>query len=158
MATTDAERPTAPPPDRLFVDANVLVFALLPKTANHAAAVAALDAAERAGAELWVSPQVVRELLVQLTRRGPGRKGEPVKPPDAADAVAALLTKFQIAAETAAVTAELLTLLRTDEPEGKSIHDANLVATMLAHGITRLLTHNVSDFKRYPPRVTVEAL
>jgi predicted nucleic acid-binding protein len=28
-------------------------------------------------------------------------------------------------------------------------HDANIVATMLAHGITRLLTFNVADFRRF---------
>jgi hypothetical protein len=31
---------------------------------------------------------------------------------------------------------------------GKQIHDANIVATMLAHGLRRLLTHNVKDFQR----------
>jgi predicted nucleic acid-binding protein len=29
------------------------------------------------------------------------------------------------------------------------VHDANLVATMLAHGITRLLTFNAADFRRF---------
>ena len=32
---------------------------------------------------------------------------------------------------------------------GKQIHDANIVATMLAYNIPCLLTHNVKDFKRF---------
>ncbi len=32
---------------------------------------------------------------------------------------------------------------------GKQVHDANIAATMLAHGITRLLTFNVADFQRF---------
>ncbi len=32
---------------------------------------------------------------------------------------------------------------------GKQAHDANLVATMLVHGVDRLLTFNGDDFKRF---------
>ncbi len=38
---------------------------------------------------------------------------------------------------------------------GKQAHDANLVATMLVHGVRRLLTFNGDDFKRY---VSVEVI
>jgi len=32
---------------------------------------------------------------------------------------------------------------------GKQAHDAHLVAAMIAHGVTHLLTFNEADFKRY---------
>ena len=32
---------------------------------------------------------------------------------------------------------------------GKQVHDANIVATMLTHGETRLLTFNGADFHRF---------
>lgn len=32
---------------------------------------------------------------------------------------------------------------------GKQIHDANIVATMIAYRIEYLLTHNVVDFERF---------
>ena len=32
---------------------------------------------------------------------------------------------------------------------GKQAHDANLLATMLVHGVKQLLTFNGADFKRY---------
>jgi len=35
----------------------------------------------------------------------------------------------------------------------KQIHDANIAATMLAHGERRLLTLNVKDFRRYGERI-----
>ena len=41
---------------------------------------------------------------------------------------------------------------------GKQVHDANIVATMLAHGIPRLLTHNVTDFTRFAAIIAVEPL
>jgi hypothetical protein len=39
---------------------------------------------------------------------------------------------------------------------GKKAHDARLVAAMLAHGLSRLLTFNVSDFARYPGITVLE--
>ena len=33
--------------------------------------------------------------------------------------------------------------------KGKNGHDARLVAAMIVHGIERLLTFNVADFRRY---------
>jgi predicted nucleic acid-binding protein len=33
---------------------------------------------------------------------------------------------------------------------GVQVHDARLVAAMKAHGVTRILTINVTDFSRYP--------
>ena len=145
-----------PQPARLFVDLNVLIFASRPHAANHAAAVAALETAEAAGDELWISRQVVREFLVNLTRPG----GVEVSHSVAADLAQGLMSRFTVADETAEVTDRLLDLLRTVGFRGKNVHDANVVATMLAHGVPRLLTHNVKDFARYGAAglVAVEAL
>ena len=41
---------------------------------------------------------------------------------------------------------------------GKQVHDANIVATMLAHGIDMLLTLNVDDFKRFEDKITLISL
>jgi hypothetical protein len=38
---------------------------------------------------------------------------------------------------------------------GKQVHDTNIVATMLTHGVNRLLTHNVADFVRFSQEITV---
>jgi len=43
-----------------------------------------------------------------------------------------------------------LTLVKTHDIKGKKVHDARLVATMHAHGVTFLLTFNTDDFKGYP--------
>jgi predicted nucleic acid-binding protein len=40
-------------------------------------------------------------------------------------------------------------LVRQYRVMGVAVHDAQLVATMLAHGINRILTLNVADFERY---------
>ena len=64
-------------------------------------------------------------------------------------------TVFHIADEDSAVTAELLHLLSSVPIGGKQIHDANIVATMLANQAGTLLTANVSDFDRFASLITV---
>ena len=51
------------------------------------------------------------------------------------------------------VTELLLDLCASAPVGGKQIHDANIVATMLAYGERRLLTLNASDFRRYEDRI-----
>ena len=49
----------------------------------------------------------------------------------------------------------LLQLASSIAINGKQIHDANVVATMQAYGVTRLLTHNAADFTRYISLITL---
>ena len=39
--------------------------------------------------------------------------------------------------------------------QGKQVHDARLVALMMAHGITHVLTLNAGDFARFPGIVEI---
>jgi hypothetical protein len=39
---------------------------------------------------------------------------------------------------------------------GRQVHDVNIVATMLEHGIYRLLTFNAADFKRFVGIIELE--
>jgi predicted nucleic acid-binding protein len=48
--------------------------------------------------------------------------------------------RFQLAEDGSTVREHLLTLLAGTSIAGKRVHDANLIATMLAYGITHLLT------------------
>ena len=65
--------------------------------------------------------------------------------------------RFWVVEDGPEVRARLLQLLAAYRVAGKQVHDANLVATMLAHGITRLLTFNAADFNRFADIITVES-
>lgn len=52
----------------------------------------------------------------------------------------------------------LVELMRSIEISGKQVHDAHIVATMQVHDIPRLLTYNVSDFKRFASLIEVVPL
>ena len=64
----------------------------------------------------------------------------------------------RVANETAEVTTQLLGLLKDYPTRGKQVHDANIVATMLAYDIDTLLTLNVDDFKRFEDKITLVSL
>ena len=46
-------------------------------------------------------------------------------------------------------------LARKHSVQGRQAHDARIVALMLAHNVTHLLTLNTADFSRYPEITTV---
>ncbi len=57
-----------------------------------------------------------------------------------------------------AVYAEWRRLVLAHQVFGKTAHDARLVAAMLVHGITHILTFNIPDFARYPNIVLLDPI
>ena len=53
---------------------------------------------------------------------------------------------------------QLLDLIARYGVRGRLVHDANIVATMLTHGIPRLLTFNARDFRRFGDLIEIMAL
>ena len=64
-----------------------------------------------------------------------------------------MLGAFDILEDGPRVSDTLLALCREVVVNSRQIHDANIVATMLAYGERRLLTFNVADFRRYGDRI-----
>jgi predicted nucleic acid-binding protein len=137
-----------------FVDTNILVYATQTGSAHSAAALALLGRMEANQAPLWISGQVLREYLAVVTR-SQGRL--PALPMAAAlERVRFFSQRFWIAEDGPEVRSRLLMLLATCPTAGKQVHDANIVATMLANGVTHLLTNNAADFRRFGTLITTE--
>lgn len=131
-----------------FVDTNVLIYATVGAAPLHQEARAALDEARRTDHDLWISRQVLREYIATVTRPQSYMRPLPIAAVQAA--VVRFQADFLIAEDSSAVTAQLLGLLATVPCGGKKVHDANIVATMLAHDIYTLITANTADFVRFP--------
>ncbi|MDX1962057.1 MAG: type II toxin-antitoxin system VapC family toxin [Pirellulales bacterium] len=142
--------------DPIFIDTNILVFATIPGSPFHRPAIQALHGIAQSGSVGWISRQVIREYLVQLTR--PGILPIPLSLTDLPGQINALQRIYQVANETPQVTLELLGFIQNGLAAGKQIHDANIVATCIAYKIPRLLTHNMADFKRYSSVLHIETL
>jgi predicted nucleic acid-binding protein len=122
----------------------------------HGDAARTIGEASSAGTRLAISTQVVREYLAVASRDAgtvtglPGTVG-------LANA-RAFSRGFDVLPETGAILDELLALVDRFHVSGRQVHDANIVATMQAHRIRRLLTRNVSDFVRFATLIEVMPL
>ena len=76
-----------------------------------------------------------------------------MRPAEAARDVEDLLDACDLLEDGSEVTDVLLKLCRTAFA-GRQVHDANIAATMLAHGENEILTFNVVDFVRFAPAIT----
>ncbi len=139
--------------DSWFVDTNVLVYANQSRSAYHADATTWLKEAEAAGAPLWISGQVLREDPSVVTRLQGDVAALPMA--IALDRVRLFAQRFWVAEDGPEVRARLFEVLAAYDVGGKQVHDANAVATMLTHGITRLLTFNAGDFSRFADIITL---
>ena len=146
MPTTIAE--LAVPPDRVMLDTNVLLAATDEARAEHGNALRIINDWPGAATTLYTSGQILREYLAVATRPQ-GKNGLGLKTADALGNVRAIRERTTLLAEDAGVADRLLGLLDGVTCGGRQVHDANVVATMLAHGVEAVVTMNVDDFSRF---------
>jgi predicted nucleic acid-binding protein len=137
-----------------IVDTNVLVHSAAAGSPEHTRARAALA---RLGSQgpVAVTRQVLREYLAATTR--PQSWSRALTLAEATADSDGFTRRFAVLEDGPAVWDALMVLTRRFNFGGKQVHDANIVATMLAHGETRLLTFNVPDFRRFDSVIEVVA-
>lgn len=131
--------------NRRFLDTNILLTACDADREQHQACRALIESALAGQGMLFASGQVFREYLVVATRPKKNN-GLGMKPKNALENVTYFRQCIQILAETVSVADRLNVLVGRYKLNGKRIHDANIVATMLEHGLTQLVTLNPKDF------------
>jgi predicted nucleic acid-binding protein len=128
--------------DPVFVDTNVLVYATRPSAAQHVAALTALTRLEGEGSALWVSPQVLREYLATVTR--PQATAAGLTMATAIADVRNFRLPLMLPRSCRVALDRLLDLLAAHRGSGRQVHDTNIVATVIEHGIRRSLTFNAA--------------
>jgi len=155
MATRAAD--LVAPPARAMLDTNVLLAATDEGRAQHDQALRIVNDWPGRGTTLYTSGQIMREYLAVATR--PAEKnGLGMRLADALANVRAFRARTSLLAEDGKVADRLLTLLDDIACGGKQIHDANVVATVLVHGIETIVTINVVDFTRFERQVRLVGL
>ncbi len=116
---------------------------------QHTLVVAAIDRLIADGADLCYVPQNIVELWNVLTRpKAVNGFGLTVAE---ADREASLLEQqFTLLPDNARVHEVWRRLVVEHGVSGKQVHDTRLVAAMIVHGVTHLLTLDTADFTRYP--------
>jgi predicted nucleic acid-binding protein len=139
MVTTDASP--------VFLDTNVLVYSVIPESPRCLESRRLIERLEEQDCELWISRQVLREFFAVVSR--PKVLATQATQAEIQAVLRSLERRYCLAEENSLVTEQLFLLLDQVSVGGRQIHDANIVATMLAFDIRRLATYNVSDFRRF---------
>jgi predicted nucleic acid-binding protein len=140
----------------VFLDTSLVVAATVELHPSHRAAAEFVDELVSETGHVCISPQICREFLVVLTRQPVSGRVFGID-----EAVAALevwITGCILLDENEAVIRECLSLVRRHGVLGKQIHDCNIVATMKAHRVRRLVTRNPADFKRFQEEISILAV
>jgi predicted nucleic acid-binding protein len=134
----------------ILLDTNVLVRLAQDTSPLHAIAKSSVDAWQRHGESLHIVPQNLYEFWVVCTRpAGSPHNGLGLTIAQAEAERSRALSLFTFLPDTSAVYTEWERLVVSQQVKGKNAHYARLVAAMMAHGITHLLTFNLPDFSRY---------
>lgn len=129
-----------------LLDTNVLLRSSDPNSPLQALADASVTQLLERSAQLYITSQNIIEFWVVATRpatvNGLGWTVEQTR-----TEIEQILSQFPQLEETPQIFPHWFNLVTSYQLQGKRVHDARLVAVMLAHGVTHLLTFNPDDFR-----------
>lgn len=137
----------------VFIDANILVAASSNRAPFHEPAAKLLNELHGSRAPLWISRQVLREVAATLSRLQSWMPG--LSPDLLVPQLNRYLKLYKVAEESADSSAHLFQFISDGRASGRQVHDANIVAVMLANRVGRLATLNGKDFARYGEEIQV---
>jgi predicted nucleic acid-binding protein len=132
---------------RYLLDTNVLLRVADIGDKDHLTASNAVATLIRNGDELFIATQNIIEFWAIGTR--PANVNGVGWDPSRVAEVASFLAQFPLLEERPNILETWLDLVSRYRVSGKTVHDARLVALMLIHGVSNVLTFNVADFVRY---------
>ena len=133
---------------KFLVDTNILSRLAQPTHRQHATARNALESLRLANHHGFVVPQVFYEFWVVGTRPI-AQNGLGLSIEEVAAELAAIKKLFRLFRDERTIFEKWEQLVESHGISGKPAHDARLVAAMMRHGLTHILTFNAQDFTRY---------
>lgn len=157
MQLTDGKICMTTTGDKLcFLDTNILVYASNSISPWHHFAKEKIRTLLSEKFRLFISPQILREYVSVASRSIGAEKPAPWEM--ILNNCEYFQNHFTLLDEGRHTVIELMHLLSKIPSAGKHVHDANIVATMLAHHVPNLLTLNTGDFTRYSGLIHVFSL
>lgn len=136
-----------------LLDTNILLRTISPNDPMHIETIAAIDILNASREQVIIAPQNLIELWNVCTRPAE-RNGLGFTPAKTKAEVDRLKKLFIFIPDTPAIFPEWERLVTTYEVKGTKVHDTRLVAFMLVHRLSQILTFNVKDFRRFSPEIT----
>ncbi|GEM_PF-1176971 len=135
---------------QVFVDTNILYYATNPADPFGTQALARMKDLLSDENMLIISGQILRE-YANVSIREASKDGKPMTEAiaDALHNIQIFMRDFVVLHDNIEVLLQWLKLLPSLLTP-KDVFDCNIAATMETNGIRHILTHNVSDFNRFP--------
>lgn len=130
------------------LDTNILLRLAEPSDPEYPAVRTAVETLAMSGETLVITAQNVTEFWNVCTRPVE-RNGFGLTPAQTDERVALLEARFRRLPDSDEVYSHWRRLVVAHSVSGVQVHDARLVAAMLAHGVPRILTLNPRDFHRF---------
>ncbi len=134
---------------RYLADSNILLRLSKPDDHDYSVVRAAVDSLWAAGADLCYTSQNLAEFWNVCTRPA-DRNGFGLSIAEADRRATLIEADLVLLPDNELIHHEWRRLIVAHKVSGVQVHDARLVAAMIVHGITHLLTFDQSDFMRYP--------
>ncbi len=133
----------------ILLDSNILIRLVVKSDASFRDVRSAVSKLLRQGEQLAYATQTVAEAWVVLTRPTSVRGGFGLTYTEARTCRNRLERAFLLLEDRPEMYQCWKQIVDQHQIIGVNAHEARLVATMQMHGVTRILTFNVNDFKRY---------
>lgn len=141
--------------NKIFIDTNILVYLANKSSPRHDETKKIFQEISKKH-DMWISWQILREYAVVMTRTESFEK--PLSPKKVVEDIVKWKGIFHIADENERVSSNLLKLVSDYSLKGKRIHDANIVASMLAEEIDLIFTWDTKDFNTFTEIALVELM
>ena len=138
-----------------LLDTNVVWRRIRKNDPRHADVKSAIDALVEAGEQVYITAQNLVEFRAVATRPE-SANGLGFTSVEAITAASEIEAMFELLPETPAIYPQWRSLVAQYAVAGRQVHDTRLVAVMLVHGVTHLLTLNGRDFRRFSGITVVE--
>ena len=133
----------------ILLDTNILLRHASAADPLYAISDEAISVLKGRGRKLIIVPQNLYEFWSAATRPA-NVNGLGFSVAECMKAVGRIKKLFHLEPDQPMLCAEWESLVMTYQCQGKTSHDARLVAAMRTHGISSILTFNLADFQRYP--------
>ena len=138
-----------------LIDTNILLRSVDPNHTMNAEAISAVENLLAAGETVNIFPQNISEFW-NVATRPLDKNGLGLTPAQANAEVDKLENLLKVVLDTPQIYKEWRKLGVDYAVSGVNVHDARLVAAMIVHGISHILTFNAKDFRRFEPIISVK--
>lgn len=133
----------------VLIDTNILLRLLEQTDPDYILVREAVETLTSRGETLCITSQNLVEFWNVCTRPA-SANGFGLTPAETDARARVIESQFQLLPESERVHDEWRRIVVAHSVTGVQVHDAKLVAAMLVHGVSRVLTLNGRDFARYP--------